>query len=144
RPFSCFRHAREARYNEDGPPDAGETIMLKPVRIIDRGRGPEIEGTRTTVYDVIPYLEAGRSANYIAAMMGHSTPQIQALIDYIEQHREEVMAVHRQIEERIARGNPPEVEAKLAASPVRAMLRARLEEIRRRRDQEANGACPTE
>lgn len=118
--------------------------MLGPIRIIDRGRGPELEGTRTTVYDLIPYLEDGRSANYIAAVMGHSTSQIQALIDYIEQHKEEVMAVHRRIEERISRGNPPEIEARLAASPVRAIIRARWEEVRRQKTPESNGARPTE
>jgi uncharacterized protein (DUF433 family) len=112
---------------------------MQPVVIIDRGRGPELAGTRTTVYDVIPYLEAGRSANYIAAAMGHSTRQIEALIHYIEEHREEVMAVHRQIEERIARGNPPEIEARLAASPMHAVIQARLAAIRAKRAQEANG-----
>jgi uncharacterized protein (DUF433 family) len=27
--------------------------------IIDRGRGPEIAGTRITVYDIVDYLEEG-------------------------------------------------------------------------------------
>jgi uncharacterized protein (DUF433 family) len=108
--------------------------MLRPLRIINRGRGPELEGTRTTVYDVIPYLEAGDSPTYIAVMMGHSTREIQALIDYIEQHREEVMAVHREIEERIARGNPPEIQAKLQASHER--LLARQEQLRRQQEGE--------
>jgi len=36
-------------------------------------------------------------------------------MDYIEEHRAEVDEVHRQIEERNARGNPPEVQAKLDA-----------------------------
>jgi uncharacterized protein (DUF433 family) len=112
--------------------------MLRPIRIINRGRGPELEGTRTTVYDVIPYLEAGRSANYIAAVMGHSSRQIQALIEYIEQHKEEVMAVHRKIEERIARGNPPEIEAKLKASHER--LLALKEQLRKNGQEGSNGA----
>jgi len=107
--------------------------------IIDRGRGPELAGTRTTVYDVIPYLEAGRSAEYIAAAMWHTTQEIEVLIRYIEDHREEVMVVHRQIEERIARGNPPEIEARLAASPMHAKIQARWAEIRAKRAQEANG-----
>ena len=28
---------------------------MDPIIIHDRGRGPELVGTRTTVYDVIPY-----------------------------------------------------------------------------------------
>lgn len=113
--------------------------MLKPVAIIDRGRGPELAGTRITVYDIIPYLEAGRSATYIAAVLGRSTREIEALKEYIEEHREEVMAVHRQIEERIARGNPPEVEAKRKESHAKLLaLRAELE--RKRSQAEANGA----
>jgi len=114
--------------------------MLQPIQIVDRGRGPQLAGSRTTVYDIIPYLEAGRSATYVAAAMGHSTREIQALIEYIELHREEVMAVHRRTEERIARGNPPEVEARLAASPVHAKIQARWEEVHRPRTQESNGA----
>jgi hypothetical protein len=46
------------------------------------------------------------------------------------------MAINARIEERIARGNPPEVEARLEGSPVQARLRARLAEIQRRRSQE--------
>ncbi len=112
--------------------------MLRPIRIIDRGRGPELEGTRTTVYDVIPYLEAGRSATYIAATMGHSTRQIEALIEYIEQHKEVVMAVHREIEERIAQGNPPEIQAKLQASHEKML--ALKEQLRKQRQEGSNGA----
>jgi hypothetical protein len=56
-----------------------------------------------------------------------STEEVESLIRYIEEHKEEVMAVHRQIEERIARGNPPEVEAKLEKSRPRFL--ARLAEL---------------
>jgi uncharacterized protein (DUF433 family) len=112
---------------------------MKTVTIIDRGRGPELDGTRTTVYDIIPYLEAGESATYIAVAMGHSTRQIEALIQYFEEHREEVLAVHCQIEDRIARGNPPEIEAKLAASPVRAALQERLSKALANLPPEENG-----
>jgi hypothetical protein len=74
-----------------------------------------------------------------------SLDEARALIQYIEDHKEEVMAVHRRIEERIARGNPPEVEARLADSPHRARLRAALEDYYRKQgwtlDEEGNGAC---
>lgn len=114
---------------------------MDEIRIHDRGRGPELVGTRTTVYDVIPYLEGGQSPEFIAAAMGHSTEQILALCSYIEEHRDEVMEVHRRIEERIRRGNPPEVEARLSRSPKVAQIRAHWKEIQRRRaEEEANGA----
>jgi len=118
---------------------------MEPIRIIDRGCGPELAGTRTTVYDIIPYLLAGDSPTYIASAMGHSTREIEALMQYIEEHKKEVMAVHQKIEARIARGNPPEIEAKFPASQGRARLQARLEEIRRQRSSpEANGKSHSE
>ncbi len=117
---------------------------MRPITIMDRGRGPELAGTRITVYDVIPYREAGCSANYIAAVLALSTPEVLALTHYIDEHAEEVMATHRKIEERIARGNPPDVEARLAASPAHARLQARWAEVQKKRSQEGNGASPDE
>lgn len=110
---------------------------MRPIEIHDRGRGPELKGTRTTVYDIIPYRLGGRSPTYIAAAMGHSTEEIEALFRYMDEHHDEVMAVHWRIEERIARGNPPEVDEKLKS--IRGAARARLEEIRRGKAAEANG-----
>ena len=110
---------------------------MNPIEIHDRGRGPELKGTRITVYDIVPYRLNGRSATYIAAVLGLSTRQIEALFRYMDEHHDEVMAVHQKIEERIARGNPPEVEERLKA--IRGTARARLEEIRRRKAAEANG-----
>ena len=37
-----------------------------PLEIHDRGRGPELVGTRLTVYDIIPCRLVGRTAEYIA------------------------------------------------------------------------------
>src|ERR1700736_2015603 len=96
----------------------GESSM-QAIAIIDRGRGPELAGTRITVFDIIPYLEAGHSPTYIAAVLNLSTAEVQALIQYIEDHKAEVMAENQKIVERIARGNPPEIEAKLKDSRVK-------------------------
>src|SRR5262249_5285597 len=103
-------------------------------------RGPELATIRITVYDVIPYLEAGHTPTYIAAVLSLSTAEVLALMQYIEEHKEEVMAEHRKIEERIARGNPPEVQARLRESPIHAKIQARLAEIQRQRGEEADGA----
>jgi uncharacterized protein (DUF433 family) len=99
---------------------------------IQNGR---ISGTRTSVYDVVHYLEAGRSPEVIATVLRLSPEQVQAAVQYIEENKAEVMAAHRRIEERIARGNPPEVEARREAT--RARMRAWLEA---RHHPEADGA----
>jgi uncharacterized protein (DUF433 family) len=111
---------------------------MRPITIVDRGRGPELAGTRITVFDVIPYLRAGRSPTWIAALLRLSTPEVEALVRYIEEHRDEVMTENQKIEERIARGNPPEVEARLLGS--RARLLALRDELRRKTQRgETNG-----
>ena len=86
---------------------------------------------RITVFDVLPYLQAGHHPTYIAAVFSLSTREVAALADYIEQHKAEVLDMNRRIEERIARGNPPEVEARRRRS--HAKLLALRDEFRRRR-----------
>ncbi|HEY7312304.1 MAG TPA: DUF433 domain-containing protein [Gemmataceae bacterium] len=111
---------------------------MDPLVIIDRGGTPRLASSRINVYDVVHYLEYGHSANYIALVLRITLAETKALIAYIEEHKEEVMAVHRKIEERIARGNPPEVEAKVRASHAKLLaLRAELE--RKRLQEESNG-----
>ena len=83
--------------------------------IIDRGRGPEIKGTRITVYNIWDYASVGHHHTYIAVMLGLSSAQVLAALDYIEQHKEEVLADYQQILDRVAKGHPPEVQAKLDA-----------------------------
>jgi uncharacterized protein (DUF433 family) len=99
-----------------------------------------IAGTRITVWDIVYYLENGRDPEYIAEILPVTVEQVQAAVRYIEEHKEEVMAVHRQIEERNARGNPPEIEAKLAES--RAKRLALMEQLRKAKRQEGNGEGP--
>ncbi len=104
------------------------------VAIINRGRGPEIAGTRITVYDIVYHLENNFNEAEIAEMLRLSREQVQAAVQYIEKHKEEVMAVHHEIEERNARGNPPEIRAKLKES--RAKFKAWLKERRQNKIQE--------
>jgi len=92
--------------------------------IINRGRGPAIEGTRITVYDVLDYARQGWHRDRIAALFRLSSRDIQAALDYIQQHQEAVTANYQRIRDR--QGNyqyPPEVEAKIAASRQRAQAR---------------------
>ena len=85
-------------------------------QIINRGRGPEIAGTRITVYDVLDYRKHGWHRDRIAsAVSAVVRGQIQAAFDYIDAHTDEVMADYQRILERHKK-YPPEVQAKLDAS----------------------------
>ena len=75
-----------------------------------------IAGTRITVWDVLHYLETGWSCPEIAETLHLSDAQVEVVAQYIEDHKEELLVVHRQIEARKARGNPPDITAKLAKS----------------------------
>jgi uncharacterized protein (DUF433 family) len=106
--------------------------------IVYQGGGLRIAGTRITVYDIVHYLEAGRRPEEIAAILRLSLEQVLSAVKYIAEHRAEVMAVHRRIEERIARGNPPEIEAMRLAT--RARMQAWLKEHHKDPEQEAQDA----
>jgi uncharacterized protein (DUF433 family) len=100
--------------------------------IIDRGRGPEIAGTRITVYDVMDYLKHGWHRDRIAALFRLSSRDIQAAIDYIEQHGEQVAADYQDILDRHRNYEyPPEVKAKV--DRCREAAGRRLERVRKRR-----------
>jgi uncharacterized protein (DUF433 family) len=86
---------------------------MRVARIINRGRGPEIEGTRITVYDIWDYAKQNWHRDRIAVWLRISSMQVAAALEYIEQHKEEVLAEYENILERERRGNPPELQAKL-------------------------------
>jgi hypothetical protein len=50
-----------------------------------------IAGTRITVYDVLDYFQAGWRYDQIASLVRRETDDIQAAIQYIEDHKEAVM-----------------------------------------------------
>jgi uncharacterized protein (DUF433 family) len=100
-------------------------------RIIDRGRGPEIAGTRITIYDVMDYWTAGWRCEQIAGLFRLPPDDIQAAIAYIETHKMEVLAEYQQILDRHSQTRPsPEIQEKLAHSHQK--LQAKLAEIRAR------------
>lgn len=55
--------------------------------IIDRGRGPEIAGTRITVFDVLDYLQAGWDDKGIAVVLSLGTDQVRAAGIYRQSSR---------------------------------------------------------
>jgi uncharacterized protein (DUF433 family) len=84
-----------------------------------------IDGLRVTIYDVLYYSEAGRSYAEVAEILPLTLEQIEAAVRYIDEHHDEVMANHRRIEDRLERGNPPEIEERARTGC------ARMETLRR-------------
>lgn len=96
---------------------------MNEARIVDRGDGPRIEGTRITVYTVLEYLRVGRTRDWIAALLHLPSTQVQAAIDYIRDQEAEVNAGYEIILARIKKGNPPHVESQLNANREKAKAR---------------------
>src|SRR3954469_13863087 len=100
-------------------------------RIINRGRGPEIEGTRITVYCIMDYVRAGDPPSQISQELGLSEGQVLAAIEYIKAHRDEVEPEYEAILKRVGQPNPDWVEAGAAKS---------WDELRRRIEARSRGA----
>jgi uncharacterized protein (DUF433 family) len=78
--------------------------------IHDRGRGPEIVGTRITVYNLLDYfIDPDVTEAYICRVYDLTPEQVAAARAYVLTHPDTVLAQHLKIEERITAGNPPEV-----------------------------------
>src|SRR5712692_9782794 len=124
--------------------------------ISDRGRGPEIKGTRITIYSVLDWVLAGWHPERIADFFGIHPEEVEAALEYIREHTLEVVREYVKILERAERGNPHELQAKLDAGheqfqqllkKVREAkargqtdVRPLIEEYRRTRTQEAASA----
>jgi uncharacterized protein (DUF433 family) len=92
-------------------------------RIIDRGRGPEIEGTRITVYRIMDFVRDHCSMTTIADELDLSEVQVQAALDYIAANRPDVETKYDQLLLRVQQANPPHIQAGRAQS---------LDELKRR------------
>jgi uncharacterized protein (DUF433 family) len=108
---------------------------MDEILIINAGRNPRIAGTRITVYTILEYVRDGWRSTDIAYWLKLRKDQVEAAIRYIEEHKDEVMAEYEKIMERINRGNPPELQAKLDAGHerfqemVRQRRRAKGQEV---------------
>ena len=110
--------------------------------IINRGRGPEIAGTRITVYDVMDYRKHGWHRDRIAMLFRLSSRQIQAALDYIDAHEAEVTAEYQTILDRHRNYKyPPDVQAKVDA--CRGLAKKKLEKIRALRKGNGDNAGDT-
>jgi hypothetical protein len=79
------------------------------------------------VYTVLDYLRAGRTRDWIAALLHLSPDQVQAAMDYIRDHDTQVNAEYEAIMARIKKGNPAQVEEQLRAN--REKVKARLSRL---------------
>jgi uncharacterized protein (DUF433 family) len=78
--------------------------------IHDRGRGPEIVGTRVTVYNLLPnFLDPAATEAYICQLYELTPEQVAAARAYVLNHADTVLARHLEIEAKIDLGNPAEV-----------------------------------
>ncbi len=107
-------------------------------KIIKTGNTPRIEGSRITVFDVLDYHKHGWKPSEIADLFHLSTCQIEVAIEYIEAHNAEVMAAYERVLDRHAKGNPPELQARLDEGHERFldMVKARRE-AKNREEQDA-------
>lgn len=86
--------------------------------IYDRGRGPEIIGTRITVYNLMPdFLDSQRTERQIAEFYELTVEQVAAARAYILNNAETVLARHREIEAKIEENvakQPPRAKSRLS------------------------------
>jgi uncharacterized protein (DUF433 family) len=85
-------------------------------RIINRGRGPEIEGTRITVYRIMDFVRDHCSMTTIADELDLPEAQVQAALDYIAANRSAVEAEYDRLLRRVQQANPPHIQAGRAQS----------------------------
>ena len=109
--------------------------------IHDRGRGPEIAGTRITVYNLLPdFLDPATTEADLCRTYELTPEQVAAARAYVLNHPETVLAQHLKIEERMAAGNPPEViEQGKRTHATFPEFRARLAGRERASDRELAG-----
>lgn len=78
---------------------------MKTVRIVDIGRGPQIEGHRLTVLDVFYYLHRGYDFAFIhRAMPSLTRVEFDAVVEYVKHHRHELVEKDRRADEFIKQG----------------------------------------
>src|SRR4051794_23014771 len=112
-----------------------------PVRIVDVGRGPQIENHRLTVMDVFYYLHRGYDFDFVhRAMPSLTREQFDAVVRYVNDHRDELIEEDRRVagiprrgrEEQKAKGLYHEIDhsvpVEVRAEQMKEKLRQRLKE----------------
>lgn len=60
-------------------------------------RGPSIAGTRITIYSVMDYLQGDWDRDFVKRVMVITDEQLDAVLEYIAQHKEEVASDYERI-----------------------------------------------
>jgi uncharacterized protein (DUF433 family) len=133
-----------AKMQTDNPCEEAAAMDTKSVEIVDIGRGPQIAGHRLTVLDVFYYLHRGHEFDFIhRALPTLSREQFDAIVEYVNEHHDELVEKDRRAEEFIrqgiaaqkAKGHYREIDESI---PVEERAR-RLKEKMKQRQAEKNG-----
>lgn len=99
--------------------------------IHDRGRGPELVGTRTTVYNLIPdFFDPNVTEQQVCEWYHLTQQQVAAMRAYLLRNYAAVMAENEKIEERLRKG----AEAQHSDPAFLAMVAETRENFRLRRE----------
>jgi uncharacterized protein (DUF433 family) len=113
------------------------------VRIVDIGRGPQIEGHRLTVMDVFYYLHRGYDFEFIhRAMPTLTREQFDGVVEYVNEHREELIEEDKRVDEFHRRGIAEQKAKGLYheidhSVPVEVRAARLKEKLQRRKKEEA-------
>jgi uncharacterized protein (DUF433 family) len=112
--------------------------------IHERGRGPEIVGSRITVYDVLAETRAGVPVAQLASEWNLTAEQIEYALKYIDDHREDVERDWAAIQARRERERQESHEkyGHVFAAGREARLRWKAEYDRRQAGAEPNARPP--
>ena len=127
-------------------PEEHTTTETRTVRIVDLGRGPQIEGHRLTVMDVFYYLHRGYDFDFIhMAMPSLTRTEFDAVVEYVNQHHDELVEKDRRVDEFHRRGIEAQrtrggIFAESNENMTTAEMVARLKEKIERKKAEKNGA----
>ncbi len=93
--------------------------MTSPL-IHDRGRGPEIVGTRITVYTLLPdFLDPEITEADICGRYDLAPKEVAAARSFVIENMEVVLSNYLKIDERITGENPPEFVEKMRTTRVK-------------------------
>jgi hypothetical protein len=80
-------------------------MKTETIEIVDRGRGPQLSNSRITVLDVFYYLHRGYDFDVIHEIMPIVTRvEFDAVLEYVNAHRDELIEKNRRVEEFHRRG----------------------------------------
>jgi uncharacterized protein (DUF433 family) len=116
---------------------------MESVKIIDRGRGPQLSTCRITVQDLVPYVQEKYTHEEILRIMPILTvEEIKVVEQYIQTNYHAVMEQDRRIRERVAtRRKGPEAEEAERSERLQRLEAARRQIRKARQEQNGDSAA---